>query len=56
MGIMNTNESAEWAMLRTNDEVNLWAEFEGKKLVAHEVVHLDGFNNAECRGALSKVV
>ena len=43
-------------MLRTNDEVNLWAEFEGKELVAHEMVHLDGFNNTEFRGALSKGV
>ena len=35
------------AMLRTNDKVNLWAKFEGEELMAHELVHLDGFNNAE---------
>lgn len=40
-------------MLRTDDEVNLGTEFEGKELVTHEVVHLDGFNNAEFCGALS---
>ena len=34
------------AKLRTDDEVNLRAEFEGKELVAHELVHLNGFNNA----------
>jgi hypothetical protein len=41
------------AMLRTDDEVDLRTEFERKKLMAHEVVHLDGFNNAKFRGALS---
>jgi hypothetical protein len=42
----------DYAMLRTDDEVDLRAEFERKKLVAHEMVHLDGFNNAEFCGAL----
>jgi hypothetical protein len=41
------------AMLRTNDEVDLRTESERKKLVAHELVHLDRFNNAKFRGALS---
>ena len=40
-------------MLRTDDEVDLRAEFERKKLMAHELVHLDRFNNAKFRGALS---
>ena len=41
------------AVLRTDDEVDLRTEFERKKLMAHEVVHLDRFNNAKFRGALS---
>ena len=41
------------AILRTDDKVYLRTEFERKKLVAHELVHLDGFNNAKFRGALS---
>lgn len=41
------------AMLRTDDEVDLRTEFERKKLMAHELVHLDSFNNAKFRGALS---
>jgi len=46
----------EYAMLLTNDEVNLWAEFEGKELVAHEVVHLDGFDDPKFCSTLSKCV
>ena len=41
-------------MLRTDDEVDLRTEFKRKKLMAHEVVHLDGFNNAKFRSALSE--
>jgi hypothetical protein len=41
-------------MLRTDDEVDLRTEFERKKLMAHEVVHLDSFNNAKFRSALSE--
>ena len=41
-------------MLRTDDEVDLRTEFERKKLMAHEVVHLDSFNNAKFRRALSQ--
>lgn len=41
------------AMLRTDDEVDLRTEFERKKLMAHELMHLDRFNNAKFRGALS---
>jgi hypothetical protein len=37
---------------RTDDEVNLRPKFECKVLVAHEVVHLDGFNNPEFCNAL----
>ncbi len=40
------------AMLRTNDEVDLRTEFKREKLVTHELVHLDRFNNAIFRGAL----
>lgn len=46
--------SAEWSKLRTDDEVNLRAEFEGKELVAHELVHLNGFNDAELCCTLSE--
>jgi hypothetical protein len=41
------------AMLRTDDEIDLRTEFEGKELMTHELVHLDRFNNAKFRGALS---
>lgn len=40
-------------MLRTDDEIDLRTEFERKKLMAHELVHLDSFNNAKFRGTLS---
>jgi hypothetical protein len=43
-------------MLRTDDEVNLWAEFEGKELVAHELVHLNRFDDAKFCSTLSKCV
>ena len=43
-------------MLRTDDEVNLWAKLEGKELVAHELVHLNGLDDAEFRSTLSKCV
>ena len=46
-------DTPEYAMLRTDDEVDLWPEFERKKLVAHKMVHLNGFNNAKFCGALS---
>ena len=39
---------------RTDDEVNLRAEFEGKELVAHELVHLNGFNDAKLCCTLSE--
>jgi hypothetical protein len=50
---MDSVGTPEHAMLRTDDEVDLWTEFERKKLVAHKMVHLDGFNNAKFCGALS---
>lgn len=40
-------------MLRTDDEVDLRTEFERKKLMAHELVHLDRFNDTKFCGALS---
>jgi len=40
-------------MLRTDDKVDLRTKFERKKLMAHELVHLNRFNNAKFRGALS---
>lgn len=30
---------------RTDDKVDLRTELEGKELVAHELVHLDGLDN-----------
>jgi hypothetical protein len=41
------------AMLRTDDKVDLWAKLEGKELMAHELVHLHGFDNAELCCTLS---
>lgn len=46
-------DTPECAMLRTDDEVDLRTEFERKELVAHKMVHLNGFNNAKFCGALS---
>ena len=46
-------DTSKYAMLHTDDEVDLRTEFEGKKLVAHKMVHLNGFNNAEFSCALS---
>ena len=46
-------DTPECAMLRTDDEVDLRTELESKKLVAHKMVHLNGFNNAKFCGALS---
>lgn len=56
MRVTYAADGTEYAMLRTDDEVNLWAEFEGKELVAHELVHLNGFDNAKFGSTLSKYV
>lgn len=50
---INSVDIPEYAILRTDDEVNLRTEFERKKLVAHKMVHLNGFNNAKFCGTLS---
>ena len=39
-------------MLRTDDKVDLRTEFEREKLMAHELMHLNRFNDAKFRGAL----
>jgi hypothetical protein len=43
-------------MVRTDDEVNLWAEFERQELVAHEMVHFNGLDDAEFCSTLPKQV
>ena len=45
-------DTPKYAMLCTDDEVDLWTKFKGKKLVAHKMVHLNRFNNAKICGAL----
>jgi hypothetical protein len=50
---MNSVDIPEYAILHTDDKVDLWTEFECKKLVAHKMVHLNGFNNAKFCSALS---
>ena len=50
---INSADIPEYAILRTDNEVDLWTKFERKKLVAHKMVHLNGFNNAKFCSALS---
>jgi hypothetical protein len=53
---MNPANTIKYTAQHTYDEVNLRAKFEFKALVAHELVHLNGLDNAELCSTLSKGV
>ncbi len=52
--VIKSDRALKYTVLRTDDEVNLRTKFEREVLVAHELVHLDGLNNAKLCSTLSR--